>query len=76
MSDKKSRQMLRRAKKINPNCIVCAIGCYAQVAKEEIEKIEDVDIILGTLEKKNLLSIVNDKLSNSCNFNCMHFCWL
>ena len=65
MSDKKSRQMLRRAKKINPNSIVCAIGCYAQVAKEEVEKIEDVDIILGTLEKKNILKFVNDKLDGN-----------
>ena len=62
MSDKKSRQILRRAKQINPNSIVCAIGCYVQVAKEEVSKIDDVDIILGTIEKKNILSRVEEKL--------------
>ena len=40
MSDRKSREILRRAKKINPQAIVVACGCYAQVAKEEVEKIK------------------------------------
>ena len=62
MSDKKSRQILRRAKQINPNAIVCAIGCYVQVAKEDVEKIKDVDIILGTIEKKDLLKKVEELL--------------
>ena len=68
MSDKKSRQIIRRAKTINPNSIVCAIGCYAQVAEDDLKKIEDIDIILGTIEKAktfeyvdNLLNIKNDK---------------
>lgn len=55
MSDKKSRQVLRRAKHINPNGILCAVGCYAQVAKAELEKIDEIDIILGTVEKKDIL---------------------
>ena len=61
MGDKKSRQILRRVKQINPNAIVCAIGCFAQVAKEEIEKIPDVGIILGTIEKKDLLKKVEER---------------
>lgn len=60
ISDKKSRQILRRAKQINPNAIVCAVGCYIQVAKEDVEKIDDVDIILGTIEKKDLLKKVKE----------------
>ena len=64
MSDKKSRQILRRAKQINPNSIVCAVGCYVQVSKEEIEKIEDIDILLGTIEKKDILKVVEEKLSD------------
>ena len=59
MSDKKSRQILRRAKQINPNSVVCAIGCYAQVAKEDLEKIEEIDIILGTIEKVKTFEIVD-----------------
>ena len=38
MSDRKSRQMLRRMKEKNPSTIVIAVGCYAQVAKEELQK--------------------------------------
>ena len=37
MADRKSRQMLRRVKELNPNAILVAVGCYAQVAKEELE---------------------------------------
>lgn len=58
MSDRKSRQILRRAKHLNPNSILCAVGCYAQVSKADLEKIEDIDIILGTVEKKDILKIV------------------
>ena len=60
MGDKKSRQIIRRAKQINPNSIVCAIGCYIQVAKEDVCDIEDVDIILGTIEKSNLYNKINE----------------
>ena len=64
MSDKKSRQIIRRAKQINKDAIVCAVGCYVQVAKEDIEKIEEVDIILGTSEKKDLLKAVTERLNS------------
>ena len=47
MSDKKSRQIIRRAKNENKNSIVVAVGCYAQVAKEELEKIKEIDLILN-----------------------------
>lgn len=60
MSDRKSRQILRRAKQKNPNSILCAVGCYAQVAKEELEKIDDIDIVLGTIEKKDILERVKE----------------
>ncbi|MBQ5702652.1 MAG: tRNA (N(6)-L-threonylcarbamoyladenosine(37)-C(2))-methylthiotransferase MtaB [Peptococcaceae bacterium] len=46
--DRKSRQMIRRAKQINPQAIVVVTGCYAQTSPEAIAAIEDVDIILGT----------------------------
>ena len=56
MSDRKSRQILRRAKEINPDAILCAVGCYAQVAKEELAKMEEIDLILGNNDKKHILS--------------------
>ena len=58
MSDRKSRQMLRRVKELNKKAIVVACGCYVQVAKEELEKIEEVDLILGNTEKKNIVEFV------------------
>lgn len=58
MSDRKSRQMLRRVKELNHNAIVVACGCYVQVAKEEVEKIEEIDLLLGNNEKKKMVEIV------------------
>ncbi len=58
MSDRKSRQMLRKVKELNPKSIVVASGCYVQVAKEELEKIEEIDLILGNNEKKEIVETV------------------
>ena len=60
VSDKKSRQMIRRAKQTNPISIVVAVGCYAQVAKEKLEEIEEIDLILGNNEKKEIVKFVED----------------
>ena len=60
MSDKKSRQMIRRAKQLNPNSIVVAAGCYAQVYKEKLEEIEELDLILGNIEKKEIVKYVEE----------------
>lgn len=54
MSDRKSRQMLRRAKELNPNALVVAVGCYAETAKEEVEAIPEVDLVLGNFQKANI----------------------
>ena len=54
MADRKSRQMLRRVKEINKDALVVATGCYAQVAKEELEKIPEIDLIYGTNEKNKI----------------------
>lgn len=55
--DKKSRQLIRRAKKQNENAIVIAAGCYAQTAVEEVKKISEVDIILGTQNRNAVVDI-------------------
>ena len=64
MSDRKSREILRRAKKKNPDGIVVACGCYAQVAKEEVEKIEEIDFVLGTNEKILIVDYVENFLKS------------
>lgn len=58
IADKKSRQILRRAKQLNQDSIVIAIGCYAEVAKEELYNIEEIDLVLGNNEKNNIVEIV------------------
>ena len=58
MSDRKSRQIIRRAKQINPDSILVATGCYAQTAQEELEQIADIDLIVGNTEKKDIVKII------------------
>lgn len=58
MSDRKSRQIIRRAKEKNWESILVVTGCYAQVAKEELSKIEDIDIVIGNQEKKDIISYI------------------
>ena len=64
MADRKSRQMLRKVKELNPYAILAAVGCYAQVSKEELEKIPEIDLILGTNKKNELLEYVNKMIEN------------
>ena len=63
MADRKSRQMLRRAKELNPNSIIVACGCYAQVAKEELAKIPEIDLICGTNEKNKIADLIEEKMT-------------
>lgn len=65
MSDRKSRQMLRRVKELNHKAIVVACGCYVQVAKEEIEKIEEIDLVLGNNEKKEIVEIIEEYIKEN-----------
>ena len=67
MADRKSRQMLRRVKEINQSAVIVVCGCYAQVAKKELEQIPEVDIILGINEKNKIVQIVEEYLANKDN---------
>ena len=67
MSDRKSRQMLRQAKKNNPDSIVVACGCYVQVAKEEVEKISEIDLTFGTNEKADIVKYIEDNINGNSN---------
>ena len=60
MSDRKSRQMLRRVKEKNEKTVVVAVGCYAQIAKEEILKIPEIDLVLGNNEKVEIVKYVEE----------------
>lgn len=58
LSESKSRQIIRRAKRENPDSIIVVMGCYSQVAAKEVEKIEEVDIVVGTTERNTVLDLV------------------
>lgn len=58
--DKKSRQIIRRTQKTNPNAVVAVVGCYSQIAPEEIEKIREVDVIAGTTERNKIVELVEN----------------
>ena len=63
IADKKSRQMLHRARKMNPDGIVIAAGCYVQSAREILEQDEAIDIVISNNKKKSITEIVNDYIN-------------
>ena len=67
IADRKSRQMLHRAKKMNPSAAVVAVGCYVQAAGAELKKDEAVDLIVGNNQKKDLVQILDDYFADHEN---------
>ena len=65
MADRKSRQMLHRAKKMNPEAIVVATGCYVQAQEENGQVDECIDIIIGNNKKKDLIEILENHIEKS-----------
>ncbi|MDO5807397.1 MAG: tRNA (N(6)-L-threonylcarbamoyladenosine(37)-C(2))-methylthiotransferase MtaB [Lachnospiraceae bacterium] len=60
IADRKSRQMLHKARKMNPDAIVVAAGCYVETADGGVEKDPAIDIILGNNQKNQLVSVIRD----------------
>jgi len=56
--DKKSRQVIRRAIRQNPDAVICVTGCYAQTSPAEIMAIPGVDIVVGTMDRKKMLDYI------------------
>ena len=73
IADRKSRQMLHRAKKQNKDAVVVAVGCYVQVAEEKLKDDDAVDIIVGNNKKNEIVEIINkynaDKTENKAVFD-------
>jgi len=69
-AEKECRQLVRRALRQNPNAFVIVTGCYAQLRPEEIARMEGVDVVLGSKEKLNIFSLIEnfDKKSLACVF--------
>lgn len=62
VGERKSRQILRRAKKLNPSAIVVATGCYAQTKADEIKNMGEVDLVLGAANRSQITQLVEAKL--------------
>ncbi|MFC2662911.1 MAG: MiaB/RimO family radical SAM methylthiotransferase, partial [Eubacterium sp.] len=60
LADRKSRQFIRRCRKVNPDAVVAVTGCYAQIKPEEVAEIEGVQIVAGTDEKHAVLPLVQE----------------
>ncbi len=63
MADRKSRQMLHRAKKNNPSAVVVAAGCYAQTADETAMKENGIDVVIGNNQKKQIVEILENHMA-------------
>lgn len=69
LSDRKSRQYIRKAKRDNPQSIIVVVGCYAQTSPDEVSKIPGVDIIVGTSEKDRILELCEKFLNDKTQIN-------
>ena len=63
LSSRKSRQAIRRARQMNSNAIVAAVGCYPQTAREEVEGLAEVDIVAGTADRMRVPEYVDKFLT-------------
>ena len=59
MGDKKSRQMISRARRENPDAVIAVVGCYSQIKPDEVSLIEGVDVVLGTRNKGDIVYYIN-----------------
>lgn len=60
LGEKKSRQYIRKMKRLNPNAIIAVVGCYSQVASDEVMAIEGVNLVIGTNERSRIVEFVED----------------
>lgn len=65
LSDRKSRQFIRKAKKINEDSIIAVVGCYSQVSPEEVAGIQGVDVIIGTSERHKIVELCQQAKDNN-----------
>ena len=69
LSDRKSRQFISRAKKNNKDALIAVVGCYSQVAPEEVSKIEGVDVIIGTTDRNKIVGLCEKAKANKEKIN-------
>ena len=62
IGERKSRQIIRRAKKQNPDAVIAVTGCYAQTKAEEVKNMSEADVVLGTANRAHICRIVEAKI--------------
>ena len=72
IADRKSRQMLHRAKKLNPDAVVVAVGCYVQAPQSKLEDDDLVDILVGTRGKSSVLDLVEEYIRSNKEHDFKH----
>lgn len=65
VSDAKSRQMIRKMIKLNPNCIIAVVGCYSQMFTDIVKNIEGVNIVLGTKYRNQIYNLIEEYKKNN-----------
>lgn len=71
LSDRKSRQAIRKAKKTNPDAVIIVMGCYAQTSPEDILKIPGVNIVMGTKDRNRVLEYIERVETGECRINAV-----
>lgn len=71
LGEKKSRQVIRRANRLNPSAIIAVTGCYAQVSPEEVQAIEGVDVIVGTRERHRIVELAEEAAKSKSKVNAV-----
>lgn len=72
LGERKSRQLIRRAIRLNPAAVVAVAGCYAQVSPEEVEAMEGVSVIVGTQERQRIVELVEEAAHSRRTVNAVH----
>lgn len=65
IADKKSRQMLHKARKMNPDAVVIAMGCYVDTGEEKVKKDPAIDLVIGNKDKKNIVEILSQAVKET-----------
>lgn len=69
-ADAKSRKMVRKCQSLNPNAIICVMGCYSQT-NDEAKELEGIDILIGNGNKKKAIRLLEEKLNNNNTDKCV-----
>jgi len=69
LSDRKSRQFIRKSKRINPDSVMAVVGCYSQVSPDEVENIEGVDVVVGTTDRGRIVELIEDAKNSNNKIN-------